>query len=348
MASEGIRALFYDGHSSRARPVRLAFTSSSTDAALTIDDGTQPHTLPLRELRLGERVGGTPRLVTLPDGASLEIQDNDAFDAWLRAAAVRTPEQAVRWLESRWQYALFATALTVLVSIALLRWGLPALTTRAVRFVPPSVDALIARDSLRALDLTTFGPSQLSQDERQHLTALFAEVAHDAQPPGLQFRIEFRKGNRVGANAFALPSGVVVLTDELVGFARNDDELRGVFAHEVGHLRNRHAMRMLMQGSGSALLLVGVFGDVSAASSLTAVAPTLLVSQGYSRDFEREADAFAFTWLAAHGIGPEHLSALLRRLPGAGSGGYLESHPDLEERVEAAHQAAAPPTPGPK
>ncbi len=111
-----------------------------------------------------------------------------------------------------------------------------------------------------------------------------------------------------------------------------------MFAHEVGHLVNRHAMRLLVQSSTVALLMMGVFGDVSGATSLAAASPAVLVDASYSRDFEREADAFAFRWMSVHRLPPERLGDLLERVA-AGRGetgaGFLASHPDLQERVRA-------------
>ena len=160
-----------------------------------------------------------------------------------------------------------------------------------------------------------------------------------SSPESKHFRLELRGGGPIKANALALPSGIVVLTDELEQLAANDDELRGVFAHEVGHLVNRHAMRRLLQSSSAALLLGGIFGDVSGVSTLVTAVPTVLVDSAYSREFEREADEFAFRWMAQHHVAPVELGNLLTRVTntyGEDRGGYLASHPSLRERVGAA------------
>jgi Zn-dependent protease with chaperone function len=71
---------------------------------------------------------------------------------------------------------------------------------------------------------------------------------------------------------------------------------------------------------------------------VTAV-PTVLVDSAYSRDFEREADDFAFRWMAQHNIAPVELGNLLTRVTntyGEDRGGYLANHPSLRERVNAA------------
>jgi Zn-dependent protease with chaperone function len=336
-----IRAQLYDGRTSGSRAAQVAIEGAGTLARLRIRAAERDSSVPLVAVQIGERVGETNRLLQLPDGASLEVIDNVQFDSALEAAEVRTREAPLRRLESRWAYALAAVAATVLCAGFFVRYGIPALAARAVRYIPADVDSYIGADSVRVLDRSVFRPSALPPERQAQLRRLFAEVAADADDGAAQrYRLELRAGGSLGANAFALPSGIVVLTDQLAQLARNDDELRGVFAHEVGHLVNRHAMRMLVQDSASALLVIGVFGDVSGVSSLAAVAPTVLVNAAYSRNFEREADAFAFRWMRRHAVPPERLGDLLERLAseqGAQSGGYLASHPDLRERVNALH-----------
>lgn len=338
-----MRALLFDGLTSRPRPVSIEFALLEGRLALSIRGDQCVSAVAVSQLIIGERVGDTNRHLGLPDGSSLEVLENHAFDRSLRERRLRTAEEPIGFLERHWRYALIAGIAAALFSAWLLRFGLPSLAAHAVRLIPVAVDARIEQDTLRVLDASVLTPSKLTDEQRQRLTGVFAEVAAGAQPAAHPFTLLFRTGGRVGANALALPSGSVILTDELVALSKDDDELRGVFAHEVGHLVGRHSMRMLMQSSASALLLVGLFGDASAAASLTAAAPTVLVSSAYSRDFEREADRFSFGWLSSHGISPRHLADLLKRLPRSGEGGYsgyLATHPDLQERVEAAERSS--------
>ncbi len=339
MDAAAIRARLYDGRTAIAREATLALTGAGAHAQLHVRSAGAEQLLLLREIQIGERVGATNRLLGLPHGASVEVLDNTAFDAALRSCGVRTAEQGIGFLENRWRYALLLGFSALAAVVLFLQFGLPALSTRAVALIPASADTYIGEDTLRVLDKTTFGPSRLPAARQAQLTAEFAEITHDFPWTGAPPKLVFRAGGRIHANAIALPSGMVVLTDELVALSKDDNELRGVLAHEVGHVVHRHAMRMLVQSSTSTLVLAGVFGDVSGAAPLTAAAPAILVNAAYSRDFERQADDFAFTWMARHHIPPEQLGELLQRLGGkdGGDSGFLASHPDIEERVRAAH-----------
>jgi Zn-dependent protease with chaperone function len=335
-----IRARLYDGRTAAARDVTLTLTGTGESAQLQIRGPGIEQLLFLREITIGERVGSIHRLLGLPRGASLEVLDNRPFDAALHRCGVRTAEQGIGGLENRWRSALIAGASALAAVILFLKFGLPALSTRAVALIPPSADAYIGEDTLRVLDKTTFEPSRLPAARQAQLRAEFAEITHDFPWTGTPPTLVFRAGGSIRANAIALPSGMVVLTDELVALSQDDNELRGVLAHEVGHVVHRHAMRMLVQSSTSTVVLAAVFGDVSGAAPLTAAAPAILVNAAYSRDFEREADDFAFKWMARHHIPPEQLGDLLQRLAGKQAGdsaSFLANHPDIEERVRAAH-----------
>ena len=155
---------------------------------------------------------------------------------------------------------------------------------------------------------------------------------------GQAYRLEFRKSERVGPNAFALPSGIIVLTDELVLLAQHQNELIGVLAHEICHAKNRHALRTLLQNSAVALLVASVAGDLTSHTDLSAALPKLLLEAGYSRAFEMEADQFALQYLLAHDIPPASFANILLRLEErtahkSEGHNYLASHPMTSQRI---------------
>ena len=64
-------------------------------------------------------------------------------------------------------------------------------------------------------------------------------------------------------NAFALPGGIIVVFDELVELAGDDDRVLGVLGHELGHVVHRHSTRQLLQALGLAAIAGVVWGDFS-------------------------------------------------------------------------------------
>ena len=58
----------------------------------------------------------------------------------------------------------------------------------------------------------------------------------------------------VDANDRVHSPGAVVITDELIALAKNDDEIMSVLFHEIGHVEHRHSLRMVISHSGLAIL----------------------------------------------------------------------------------------------
>ena len=67
-------------------------------------------------------------------------------------------------------------------------------------------------------------------------TAAFKKLAFP-EATRQPYTLVFRKSDAIGANAMALPSGTIVVTDGLVTLAEDDREILGVLAHEAGHVR---------------------------------------------------------------------------------------------------------------
>jgi predicted Zn-dependent protease len=96
-------------------------------------------------------------------------------------------------------------------------------------------------------------------------------------------------------------------------------------------------MRRLLEGSAIALLVAGVTGDVASATSLAAAAPTLVLQTKFSRDNEREADAYAIELLRKAGFDPHHFAAILARMEAQAPRApmlptFLSTHPSTGER----------------
>lgn len=154
-----------------------------------------------------------------------------------------------------------------------------------------------------------------------------------------EVRLEFRASPDLGPNALALPSGIVILTDEVVALAHCDEELLAVLAHELGHIHHRHSLRSWLQSLITPVLIATVTGDLASISALAGALPTFLADMKYSRTFELEADDFAVELLDRHGIPRRHLADILGRITSAdendrGLGHYLSTHPATSQRIE--------------
>lgn len=149
----------------------------------------------------------------------------------------------------------------------------------------------------------------------------------DPNPGDLQ--VEVAKIDMI--NAVALPGGNVILFDGLVEQAQSPDEVAGVLAHEIGHVRKKHVMQALLRQMGLAVVLGGIDGN-------SGVLVNNVLAMSYSRGSEAEADAHSMQVLGKANISPVGTASFFDRLSeldgsagngkqNAGIAGYLSSHP---------------------
>lgn len=298
-------------------------------------------------LEISPRLGDTPRLIALPDGGRFETGDNEAIDRLLAGSGRHGGYRLLHRMERHLPLVLVFTLLVgtfVYVSIA---YGVPALSRSIAFELSPETNQLLGQGTLELLDKTQFSESALPRERQQQLIALFRSYT-DRYP---QWNIQplLRKGNSIGANALALPGGEIVFTDELVELAEDDRELLAILGHEIGHLEQRHLMRRVLQSSLLTVVVVAVTGDVSTVSSMVYAIPTILMELKYSREFETEADDFAFEFLRQNRIAPIHFANIMRRLSSSldeeinaddEDGAFLSTHPPTRERIRRFEEAS--------
>lgn len=327
---------FHDGKTSASYPVRVTIA----DGLVHVDGDDRATAYPLDAVTLEARLGDMARRLDLPGGASVMVPADFELPG-----PVAAPARVERWVneaEVRWLPALVATALLVVGLWALIVYGVPTAANVVARRISPSLEKGMGTQSLNTLDRVALEPSKLTAERQAALMARFTAVSQLADPAG-GHQLLFRASPAVGPNAFALPGGTVVLLDELVAEATDDDEIVAVLAHEIGHVQERHTLRQVLQTSVAGVLLAAVLGDVvSATSYVVAAVPTFLLNARYSRAFEVEADAFGFGLLDRAGIDREHFVRFLTRLEAKHGGGkmpgWISTHPRAEERGRAAGQ----------
>nr|WP_246312089.1 M48 family metallopeptidase [Aquabacterium terrae] len=258
-----------------------------------------------------------------------------------------------------WRGVALAAALLVVVLVGSWRWGLPAAAHGLVALTPIGVDEQLGALAFEQFEHQWLQPSKLPTERQAALRARFAaalergqavERARGAAAPLPAWQLHFRASTErgLGANAFALPGGHIVVTDALVELLTDrPDVLVGVLGHELGHVRHRHGMRSVVQVGLLSALSSLVLGDFS---TLLTAAPVLLGQAAYAREFEFQADADAARLMRANGIDPADFGVLFERLrrqqqarPGIELPIGLATHPPDAERVRRMREAA----PGP-
>jgi predicted Zn-dependent protease len=155
-------------------------------------------------------------------------------------------------------------------------------------------------------------------------------------------------------NAFALPGGYVNVTRGLLALAKDEAEVAGVMAHEMGHVIRQHSTSRMNRSTIAGLLAAGV-GAVLGSPEIAEVLGlgSNLYIASYSRGQETEADEVGVELLQAAGYDPFAMASFLETMnrysqyEGLKSGkkrsdGFdmLASHPQTEDRVQHAADLA--------
>lgn len=342
-------AFYYDGKTSARTAVcvrGLAQSLHITGADLNIE-------VALAAVQVDARIGNVRRTLELPGGARLQTDDHAALDALFPRA--NRLEAWAQGLERRWGYALAAIALTAVFTWWSVVFGLPLAATAIASAVPNSVEMQLGEHTLTTIDKSLCAPTALAA-ERTKLVQKRFDTLISGLDDGVVYRLAFRACPGIGPNAFALPGGTILVIDDLVNLAKNDEQIAAVLAHEIGHVRQHHGLRMALQGAGVAALIAALAGDAVTMTKLAVALPTLLLQNGYSRAFETEADTFAFERLKSIGLSPvyfaefmelldQHQQARAAARKGAPDGkpadtphalDYLSTHPATADRIQRA------------
>ncbi|MFM1988979.1 MAG: hypothetical protein RJA99_1936 [Pseudomonadota bacterium] len=344
-------ALWFDGRVSRPRPVSVAVERGTDGPVLRIEaDGEAPRRIAARDVDWPPRwSAGRAQarvVVGLRGLGSLELADPYGWQCACDAADLRVG--LAQRMQVRWAALLGVALMCVAVVAALHRVAIPWVGETLARHVPVEWELAVGREVLAADWLK---PTALPADRQEVLRAGFealrAEVrAVPGLDPGYAPRLElhFRRG--IGPNAFALPGGPVILTDELVERAAAmtlpDDAVLGVLAHEIGHVVHRHGTRMAIE---QGVMNVGIALALGDLSTLTTTVASTVAGLAYQRGHETQSDCFAIALMARAGRPTAPMADLLldlgRRHGDTGGSDWLSTHPSTPERAERLRRADA-------
>ncbi len=346
-----VRGTWFDGDRSKGSSARLRWTASAV--TVTTDEGLSS-SVNREELQVSSPLPGTPTRITFGGKESFVTGDGAGVER-LRETLALNPGLAGR-VERHMPVVLTAAALVVAMLAGIAFQGVPALAARLALTVPEEISAQVSGVLMSQLDVF-LEPSGIAPERREELERYF--LSH-----GEVATIEFREAGIFGANAVTLGATMIAFSDELLELAESDEELLAVYFHELGHARLRHVEQNVFRASAWLVMLTVLTGDIGAVGELLVGLPLSVGLAANSREFEREADAFAVDRLLEADLSPMHLATILQKLeayhlrrrdqenstgdgdndqtPDAGGEegstsysplDYLSSHPPTRERV---------------
>lgn len=211
-------------------------------------------------------------------------------------------------------------------------------STAIIGAIPPDADAAIGKTAGEAMRAQHGLSGAPTEEQKARVDRIFEELRSSLTDEEKRIlvapRITVLKDDQV--NAFALPGGEVFVLTGLLDRSKDDDEeLRGVLAHEIGHAVKRHGVRSLVRNALFGLTIAFVVGDLNDITATVIAGASELDTLSYSRSMEEEADAFGVDLLARAKKSPEGLARFLESLESAPVPEFLSTHPDSAERAKA-------------
>jgi len=174
---------------------------------------------------------------------------------------------------------------------------------------------------------------------------LSALVSPHAGEDGIQLSVKLYDNPVI--RAFALPDGSVRISSGLLAIA-DDDEVRGVLGHELGHVILQHSKARtrvaILTSAGAKAVLKATSGDDAKPGVIADVAAQIaksLMDARYSRTNEQQADDFAFAFVMAYGYQPEALVSLFGKIGPDREASVFDSHPPSAARASRMRELIA-------
>lgn len=287
------------------------------------------------------KLGQLPREIAIPELGLLSCTSTTEIDDWLDT----TSGSRLFKLESRKRWIFSSIVLVPLLLYGLFAHVLPMAAVYFAEYVPYSVKRIASQQTLSALDYTMLDPSALSDKEKRQLLQGFNSVLAQIHTRSEHYDVQFRYSEELGPNAFALPDGTIVFTDQLVDLMEKQQHLLdAILLHEIGHVEENHSMRMVAETLVTTLAISYFFGDLSGAIEAFFGIGNGVVQNQFSQEHEWQADKYALEQLLAIGRTPGDFADAMRTfssiVPDTDDDlSWLQTHPGMQERIQHAENA---------
>ena len=291
------------------------------------------------EMVIQAPVGSLPYKILLAEGHLFEAENNQETKKFLEFCQKPNAESWLSYLEQKKTVILVGIIILAGLVITVPKYGLPWMGDQVAHWIPQSWLMMAGDETLEILDESFFSPSELAPQDQDQFTKEFNRMASLVLKDQTA-RLVFRQSEEIGPNAFALPGGLVVLTDELVEIAEDQAGVIGVLAHELGHVQLKHPARRLVRSLMALALVSLIFDDAATFAEELAAISGSLISLAYTREFEEEADRAGKEILIGAGLSPIPLADLLQKLSDGCEENcsqlpeWLTTHPSVPSRIE--------------
>ena len=330
----------YAAQSSRRLPSRLLARNGVNGIWVDVLDDKRKviGTAQLSDIHVDPPLGRAPRKLALPDGTVFETDDHTGMER----LTGKTRGGLLHQYEKFRPRLIAVVAVCLAATWVLWRYGLDIMASVAIAFTPPVIVQQMDTGTLRTIDFAMAEPSRLNDDQKADVTRIYEQLV-TTLPQDIQdkhnFDLLFRNMPGMGPNAFALPGGTMVMTDDFVKQFPNPDILAGVLGHEIGHVVDQHGLKRIYRSLSLYLLIAFLAGDTGPILEDIVLEGNVLLSLSFSRTQESEADEFGLTLSNDAGFNPTGLRQFFEKMDqkfgGREPAQWMSTHPNSAARVKA-------------
>jgi predicted Zn-dependent protease len=201
-------------------------------------------------------------------------------------------------------------------------------------------DEELALGGALALEVVSrFGGTVKDKKLQRYIATIGSAVAANSNRPDIPYFFAVLKSNE--PNAFACPGGYIFITKGLLKLMKDESELAGTLAHEIAHVTEKHALKVIRRGKllGGLTkvtmktlnmdndLFDGVINDMM----------TTIFDKGFDKGMEYEADAVGTEYLYRVGYattGVKRIVEAYKEKVPENDSSVFKTHPSPEKRID--------------
>lgn len=345
-----IEARYFDGRTAEQRRVRLTLTEDSL--VLWEETGRQLTRWPRREVHLVKYTSReTPQLRRGRDGDERLVLARRDDLVRLKRVLPNLMRHESPWREV-WRPILLFSAAAAGSLYLLVAVGIPHSADFLAKHIPDDWTrraGAAARDQMITLLGAVEGKRSKAAivcrpktDGAKAIARLVSRLTRSTDDPPRALDVVPLRLKLV--NAFALPGNTILLSHGLVDQAESGNEVAAVIAHEIGHLVHHHPTKVALEQAAVSTTFGLLIGDIFGGSVMAGLGG-MLVKGAYSREAEREADAWAVEAMNRENMDIRPAATLFERLAREHKDieralRYLSTHPLSETRAATIRREA--------
>ena len=189
-----------------------------------------------------------------------------------------------------------------------------------VTAIPDSEEVVIGREITKRVNEERI---LIQGDRKKRVQRIGHELANQADRKGIVYTFHVLDSDVL--NAFAIPGGNIWITEAMLNFLDNDDQLAGILGHEIAHVDLRHCIRAIQYQ-------IWIMEVLPEHSDYVKIGYSL-VNSSYSELNELEADKNGVQIMFQAGYDPDQMVNFMTKMEALEESAGEYDQPDKDDQI---------------